>query len=215
MLISPTEPASLRAIGDTSLKTESFGADVLWYAQGQWVGIQRKRVVDLVASVHDGRWSEQLGKMKQLGLGVVLIEGRPKWTDDGREMIGVNGRGLSRPAWRGILWSAREEGLWVDWTENLNDTIRWCQEFEQWTAKASHLSGRSRPGPSSLWGTKDSRDWGMHVLQGFEGVGVELSGRIYDRFDGLPFAWSVTVEELCEVEGIGKKKAQKLIGALA
>jgi len=41
-------------------------------------------------------------------------------------------------------------------------------------------------------------------------VGPELAERIVEHFGGIPMRWEVAIEELLEVYGIGKVKAEKL-----
>lgn len=66
----------------------------------------------------------------------------------------------------------------------------------------------------SSWGTPTNREFAVYVMSSLPGVGVELAGRIWEHFGRIPFVWEVSVEELCEVQGIGKKKAEKMIAAL-
>ena len=70
----------------------------------------------------------------------------------------------------------------------------------------------TRPKPTTVWGTRTDRDWCIHAIQSVDGVGPEMAGRIYDKF-GLPFTCTVTVEELLTVEGIGRKRAEKIVKA--
>jgi ERCC4-type nuclease len=48
---------------------------------------------------------------------------------------------------------------------------------------------------------------------GLDKVGPELADRVLDKFGGVPGEWTVTVEELMEVPGIGRKKAEAMMGA--
>ena len=67
MLISPTEPPELKALGKLSLLTEKHGADVLIMPHASWegmLGVQRKELKDLLASMSDGRFGEQMMKLK-------------------------------------------------------------------------------------------------------------------------------------------------------
>ena len=83
--VAPTEPASLRAAADhVSQHPERFGVDVLIVGAHHTVGIQRKTVSDLLASLDDGRLAEQSILMKGLGPNevVVLIEGAVRFVND-------------------------------------------------------------------------------------------------------------------------------------
>lgn len=213
ILVSNTEPQDLRNLGRTTTYPENYGCDLLIPVKGEWVGIQRKEVKDLVASVTDGRWPEQLGKMAQLPRSVILVEGRPRWSDDGRTMLNVKyGKGLTRPAWRGVLWSAQRRGIWVDGTGGLDETIVWVGQFERWL-RSNHSSDVRRPGPSGLWGKATNEEWAVWFMQSFQGVGPELAKRIVGKF-GVPLRWTIGEEDLLTVEGVGKAKAAAILGAL-
>ena len=220
MIISPTEPGVLRALGSVSMKPEDFGCDLLFAARGAWAGIQRKEFKDLVGSVEDGRLGEQIQKMVSAPLEhrMVLIEGGGRWSDDG-SLLGTYGRNLNRSSLRKLLWSVRDSGVWIEWSDNIDDTVTVLNSCEQWCKKETHGSLRNRPGARSAWGTANSRDWLIHFMQGLPGVGVELATRIIDEFHdewGSPVGWreGIGAAELMKVEGIGKVKANKLIGAL-
>lgn len=52
-------------------------------------------------------------------------------------------------------------------------------------------------------------EWGIHVIQSFDGIGPGVAGAIFDRF-GLPIQWTVTKADLESVPGVGKKRASKM-----
>lgn len=191
---------------------EKLGADVLIPSNTHgMVGVQRKEIEDLIASVHDGRLAKELLQMKQLGLGVLLIEGVPHWTSDG--ML------LSNSTWtiqqhHGILWSVQSMNYWIVYSESLDRTCELLSMLERWIMKLKHGSLIHRPGAKGEWGKASSQEWAMHVLMGFEGIGPELAERIVKRF-GLPLMWTVEPEEMMEIEGIGDVKAQRLWDSLA
>lgn len=218
MLIAPTEPLPIRALGRIHSLPEKRGVDVLFPAGGRMVGIQRKEIHDLVASVHDGRLHREAQMIGgcladgRLGVAVLVVEGRPTWTIDGEWV--EQGWRWTRRQHRGLLWSVRAKGIWVETTADVHDTADLCRDLEKWAAKDRHSSLDRRPGPTGLWGKATTRDYALHVLQGFDGVGPELAGRIVDHFGRLPIGWLVSASELEEISGIGKVKAKKLIGAL-
>lgn len=221
MIIAPTEPKALRDLGRTSSLLESrFGADVCWRTRGRWIGVQRKTVPDLVASVNDKRLGGQVSRMAGLDMAVLLIEGEPRWTIEGQMMNvmaggagGAGGRGLTKRQWRGVLWSVGLKGIVVGYTRNLPETVDWIKDLHAWTQKAGHSSLQGREPVYAPWGSAGSEDYQRHLLMGLPGVGVELADRIRARFDGVPWAWTVGIEELMEVEGIGKKKAETMMKA--
>jgi ERCC4-type nuclease len=214
VIISNTEPFKLRELGTVSTFPEEFGCDLLMAANGTWAGVQRKEVKDLLGSIGDGRLGEQILKMATgLEYRMLVIEGSLKWTLDG-ELVGQTwGRGISRANLRKLLWSVRAAGVWVEWTDTLDDTIGLVLAFEQWCRKEHHSSLGGRAGVRSSWGKANNRDYQIHLLQGLPGVGVELAGRILDQL-GMPFGWRVGREELLTVDGLGNKKVDRMMEAI-
>lgn len=214
MLISPTEPKKLRDAGTTSLVPESYGCDVLLYSPTYGpVGVQRKELSDLVASVRDGRLARQLIQMKQLNLVVLLLEGRAKWTKDG-SLIGHTNWTIAQH--HGVIWSIQSRGIWLASTDTLDDTIAWLSLFQKWCAKKRHTSSlESRPAGRDEFGKEvRGRDFGIHLLQSFPGMGRETAGNVVDYFKGVPLQWTVTSQELREVKGIGAGRAKSLVSML-
>lgn len=202
----------LRALGTSSQAPERFGADVLLTTKSYGaVGIQRKEVNDLIASIHDGRLQKELQQMKTLGLGVLLVEGTLRWTEDGQL--------LSSSPWTvsqhlGVMWSVQSRGFWIASTDHLRATCNYISTFTRWLAKSQTSSLNKRPGATSVWGSVNSRDWALHLLQSFQGIGYDLATAIYDHFGRLPLTWTVNELDLQQVPGIGPKRAQNLIDAL-
>lgn len=214
MLVSPTEPKKLRDAGKVSLVPENYGCDVLIHSASYGpVGVQRKEINDLVSSLRDGRLGRQLIAMKQLDLTVLLLEGKPRWTADGSLIGNTN---YTRTQHLGVTWSVQSRGIWIASTDSLDDTIAWLSLFQKWCAKVRKTSSlESRPKGRDEFG-KDvqGRDFAIHLLQSFPGVGREVAGNVVDHFGGVPFQWNVTEEELYEVKGLGKGRVKKLFSLL-
>lgn len=215
MLIAPTErPAPLLVLGKTSSKPERMGVDFAFVAQSQWCGVQRKEIKDLIASVHDGRIQREVAQMQTLHRRMLIVEGRLRWTMDGILIGDGFGRDWTIQMHQGILWSLQDRGIWVMSTEDPTGTAQAILNFERWCQKEKHTALSRRPGAFSAWGSPDNRDFGMHLLMGVDGIGPELAGAIYDHFGGVPWTWSVGKEDLMAIPGIGKVKADKLLGSL-
>lgn len=211
MLISPTEPKQLRDIGTTSLRPESYGADVLMLSRAGMVGIQRKEIDDLVSSIQvGGRLQEQLAKMNQLDIKIVLIEGRPQWTTDGY----LQSRGTwTRKQHLGTIWSLQLMGFWVWEIASLAASVSILPSFEIWL-KRDHGGLRVRP-KVAAWGTRDNKDWAVGVLSQLPGVSMKRAEAIYDKV-GLPLMWNpnVPIDALLEIDGIGEKTVEGIIKCL-
>ena len=217
LLIAPTEPPQLKRLGDSSSVPESYGVDVLWGGVDGLCGLQRKEIGDLVASMQDGRLGKEVVQMLDgdLSVKVLLVEGRGKWSEDGAMLKGY-GPEVKRGQVRAFLYSIRSKGVWVEVSDDLNDTADVVAGLVRWSRKAEHKALLGRPGPSgdAAWGKVGRREWAVHLLSGFEGIGAGVAESIIDHFGEVPLQWRVTEKELQEVPGIGKVRAKKLVQAL-
>jgi len=193
---------------------ERFGADILirpHRSWGGWVGVQRKELSDLLSSLGDGRFSEQVQKLTRCRTGILLIEGRPSWTTDG-VLVSSYGRPITRESWRALLWSVRHTGLWVDFTDGLADTLVYLASLDGWLSKERHGSLISRPKPEGRWGVVGSRDWERHMLMGLPGIGAQLAEAILDTV-GYPLRLGVSADELLAVPGLGPRRVAAILAA--
>lgn len=213
MIVSSTEPTAIKVLGSSSQLPERFGADVLIPVRGTWLGVQRKAIPDLIASVHDGRLAKELAQMQRLAIAVLIVEGRPRWTADG-VLMSSYGAKWTKTSHRNLLHSVQDRGIWVDQTESMSDTVAAVLDLEHWALKNKHASLMRRPGPTSIWGRADHHDFQSHVAQSFPGVGPEMADNIIEHFGGLPLRWTVSEADMTKVKGIGPKKARAMWQAL-
>jgi len=220
ILISPTEPKPiLQLITDlghqavVSTQPEERGADYLMTGQLGFIAVQRKEAGDLLASVEDGRLQREVSLLVYEPVPILIVEGWPDFTSGGQH--------LDRPSWnktgfRNLLRSVGREGIQIERTDDLADTAAALVELQDYWQKPAHISLLTRPKriKTDSFGRRRLDDRAAWVLQGFPGIGPVLAKRIVRRFDGLPLSWTCSLEELCEVEGMGEKKAAELFGFL-
>lgn len=195
---------------------ERYGCDVIWRAQDEWWGIQRKEVKDFFASVTDGRLAVELAQMRgHLAIPLVVIEGKMIWSSDGILMHSTYGQSITKQMFHGMLFSITYEGANVFFTDNTAGTADIVRSMAIWSRKENHNSMRRRPGatPSSIWGKADNEDWARHLLQGFPGIGPEVASAILRHFGRVPLRWDCEPSDLVRVPGIGKTRAKTLIDA--
>ncbi len=218
MLVAPSEPTKLKALGKSSIAPERYGVDVMFGTQHGAVGIQRKELSDFFASVSDGRLAREYPLMQQLNIAVLLLEGQQRWSTEGYLMTTVNEftrRNWTRDQFRSYMLSVQMKGVWVVETDNLDDTCAWVRNFERWALKESHKSLVTRPKPMGAWGKPENHDWNVHLAQSFPGVGPSQAEKMIEHFGGqLPIGWLCTREELGQVKGIGKGRLETLWSAL-
>lgn len=214
ILIAPTEPTEIKRLGASSSVPESYGVDIFWHAKPIGLcGVQRKELTDFIASMQDGRLAKEVVQMQNLDLKAVIVEGKGRWTRDGELLH--NWSRCTRRQLRGFLWSMRSEGVWVETTDSVEDTVKTVAWLKAWTEKGDHSSLKSRSGPKrSSWGHVSERSYAIHLLSSFQGVGPKTAEAILDHFGGVPLSWDVTEEELIQVDGVGKLTAKRLVKAL-
>jgi ERCC4-type nuclease len=217
VLQSPTERGEHVAVLRRAIHTivspipERKGCDFLWVAHGAWCGVQRKRIDDLYASVVDGRLTKELAQIRQgVDRCVFVIEGRTPTTLDGMISTGRDSR--SYVSHVGVLLTLAEVGVVLQ-TDTAAQTGHAIAGVHRWTLADGHSTGRARPKAAGRWGKASSREWAMHFLQGMEGVGPEIAANLFDAH-GLPMRWTIGLEDLLQVPGLGKVKARRLWEAL-
>lgn len=219
-LVAPTERPPISALGASSSLPEKYGADVLWGAPGHeggtvLCGVQRKAHMDLVASVRDNRLGRELQQMAMLSFRCVVIEGTPRWSLNGDLLDAFTNWTLKQQ--RGVEMSIQQQGVWVLWTRRATETV---QAIEQLALRSLQPPGTSsllygKPIVRDGWGRLSDRATGVHFMSTIPGIGVELAGRIFDRFGRVPMRWSCELAELLEVPGIGPKRGKALWALLA
>jgi ERCC4-type nuclease len=214
VLVSPAEPAELRKLGTVSSVTERYGADFIVISPifGR-VGIQRKEIHDLIASIGDGRVEREIWQQKALDQIIWIIEGEPRWSSDG-SLLSSRISSYTKSMHLGVVLSLYSHGYWILNSSSLTDTIELLSALNRWLLKKSHTSLLRRPSIRTSFGVSLA-DEQIHVMQGFPKMGYERSKKIVEQFEGLPFA---VVEDLRGVDGIGDKIAgdvERIVGRKA
>lgn len=206
MLVSPAEPAELRALGTVSSVPERYGADFLYTSALGRIGVQRKEIHDLIASLADERVGKEIGQLRSLEVGIWLIEGHLSWTSDGL-LLSSSRSPFTKAQYLGICWSLQSSGFWLAHTGSQTETIEYLLSLGRWVTKPRHTSLLRRPSPKGVWGEADSYEWQVHMMQGFPGIGYEKAKAIVDYYGRLPFTVDV---DLTDVPGIGKGIAKRV-----
>ena len=218
VLVSPTEPALIRATGLTSSVPESRGADILIASRHTMIGIQRKQFPgDFMSSMSDGRLSDLALKLAvSVQIPILVLEGQPKWTRDGVLVDDRVRRFTLTQLDRWLLSLFAVYGVTHFWTRSVPETANLITDFEVWASRPEHGSSMlHRPGPSGesrdIRGKVSERNRAIYMLQALaEGVGPDVAGRIYDHFGRVPLRWDVSAEEMGGVETVGPKRVQAL-----
>ena len=206
-LLAPHSPT-------TSSLCESNGVDVIITTNRGLVGYQRKTLSDLFASLGDGRLALELGQITTssiLAYAYIILEHDPsRVTTDGQSYLDAP---FTVTQLRNLTLKCILNSVPVLSSLNLADTCDVLLSSSGYIA-SDRAALFSRPKPSTdTWGRRGNREWGIHILQSFPGIGPKTAAAIYDTY-GIPIDWTITQEELRAIPGIGAKRAGVLMKAL-
>ncbi len=211
MLIAPTEPLALRALGTTSSTSEILGADYILDCPHAIVAIQRKEWHDLLASRADGRLSREIGLLQSADRRILLVEGYPQWTSEGR-LMDPRVR-WDQEGWWGLQLSALvEHGVWTIQTADRQETSRRILHANRWFSKSDHR-GLLNMGGATGGGTK--RAYQLAVLCSFPGVGIKTAAAILEVCGKVPLELDRGDSALLGVPGLGKGRLEQIKEILA
>jgi ERCC4-type nuclease len=192
---------------------ERHGCDFLYIQSTGILGFQRKTLSDLSASLIDGRLHYELDQIEAsatLSLAFLILESPLTRTTSG-ELFDAP---VSMDTIRSLTVKLAARRMGVLLSSNPEDTIRCILGTAKYVRSPS-FDQTARPKQlKNAWGTVDSDAYALFLLQSFPNIGPKQARAIYDHFHGVPIAWTVTVEQLMEVKGIGRKTALSLVAAL-
>ena len=216
IFLSPTEHDLQKVLPNAiySPICEANGCDIIVPTTRGLAGFQRKTLADLESSLRDGRFAMQLAQQRSsaaLAWRFLILElDRSRRTTDGRNFLdsALTTEHLATVGLKLFL----NDSLLIEST-SLEGTIDRIERTASYI-ESDGADRLSRPKPDSgPWGTRSNRDWGIHILQSFPGIGPRHAGLIYDQF-GVPLQWTVAESDLTSIPGIGKVIAKRLLNAL-
>jgi ERCC4-type nuclease len=193
---------------------EKYGVDFLWFAKG-WCGVQRKEIKDFAASLRDGRLGREVAQMGPLRHRLLIVEGVLEQI--GSNVVYRNQTLMGLSHWYAALWGLQDNNIMLMSTRNKAETAMAVATYEHWTKKDKHtaLTKTRNNIKVNSWGKATDRDFQIHMLTGIPGVGRGTAEAIINHFGKMPVTWTVTEEQLCQIAGIGKVKARRMIEALS
>jgi hypothetical protein len=190
------------------------------------VGVELKKLPDILACMRDGRFAEQNRKMDDaFEVKWLLIEGRLRVKDNGKIQVAHKNR------WRtdgqygyqeltSYLQTMSIRGGALLWrTEEMYETLCWLRSLWLWWTKKDYESHRAHLDyhrPATLGGCTPFEPPSLvqRVAAVLPGVGSTRSVEIASTFSSVENMACATPEEFATIKGIGKKGAEKLVNAL-
>ncbi len=168
------------------------------YRIGEQLVFERKTILDFAASVVQGRFFSQAGKLaSSSGRGVLILEGT------GRDL---HSSAMSREALQGSLISASVFlGLAVLRSLNPDETARLIIYTGRQAARMID-GGLYRHG----YRPKGKRKKQIFLLQGLPGIGPRRAENLIKLFGSVEKTMTASAEELAQAPGIGRKTAESI-----
>ena len=160
--------------------------------------IERKRVPDFLESLRAGRLFAQASRLAALSIRpFLLLEGRPaEWQGAGVTREGIQGALVALAVGFGIpvLRSADE-------AESASLILYTARQLQAPARATIRRTGRRTRGKRALQ---------VFLLTGLPGVGAARAKGLLDRFGSVEAVVCASEQALAEVEGIGKRTAQRI-----
>ena len=188
------------------------------------VGVEFKKVADLLTSIRSGRMQQQIEKMQPYDFRYLLIEGEWRANETGLVSIrkgrgiwaAVPGRFSASELDQTLLGFALRCGVTVWQTTVRKETVRWIESLyhnfcdRRWEEHTSHVATTCRP--ATLVPLSDFRTF----IMGIPGVGAKTSLAVEKHFQGsIRGAVKARAKEWERVDGVGRKGAAKIDTFLA
>jgi ERCC4-type nuclease len=159
---------------------------------------ERKTAVDLHLTVGQGRFWQQMRKIRDAGpRPFLLVEGS----------LRIKGGGIPLTSIRGLLLATGDLGVSVVWTEDVDDSAAWLMRIAE---RARSSTARDRP----FYGHRPRRSRTVHpaeqALAAAPGVSTVTARALLRRFGSLHQVVSAPSDELRQVPGVGRARAAAL-----
>jgi DNA excision repair protein ERCC-4 len=184
------------------LKNENLFIEIIKLPYGDYIindgiTIERKTAKDFLVSIIDGRLFRQLANLKKHCRNpILLIEGNPFKTDLNFDPMAVKGALLSAQAlWYIPMIFSRSK-------EDTRDILLMIARQDEAYIDVVPLRGGYRP--------KRLKSKQLYLLQGLPQVGPLLAKKLMVHFRSISAIVNASIEELTEVDGIGRTSAEKI-----
>ena len=173
------------------------------YIVAEGWAVERKTVNDFINSLFQGRLLEQLRRLKETYPKPVLLL-------EGNIALGLEGRRNPRSFWGALMMIELELCIPVLVTMNLRQSADALYTLAKRLQKKSESRFSLRHKPKML----SDRERQIFTVEGFPNVGDELAVRLLKKFKTVRKVSQASKIELEKVEGIGSRKASRIIQLL-
>lgn len=199
-----------------------------------WIGVERKRIRDLLQCLKDGRFTgHQLpGMLARYQFCYLLVEGETACDEMGRLLIIEHGRWgpvkLGYGFWtyaafeHHLLTIAHKTPFVVTRSKGAKDTAAWLVTAYTWwqgTGWNGHVSHKQHHEPPAAFlefaNAPKYRQAVMRIAQALPGISGKRAVEVYKRFKTVKEMVNASPEEWAEIDGIGKGLAMGIWAAVS
>lgn len=184
---------------DVDMVTETL--DVGDFIVGPQTVVERKETTDLIQTLTGERSIfEQVGDMvNSYDRAVLLIEGSPE---------DLYKSGVNPNAIRGLIDSVTSQfNVDLIYTTGEEDTARWIRTI----AKRAQDDSKSEVSAHGDKKTKTLVEQQEYIVSSIQDIGPVTSQKLLEELGSVQAVFTASVDELMEIEGIGKKTAENIV----
>lgn len=167
--------------------------------------IERKEWTDLVSSMRSGKLFQQLRMCKeQEDYRVVLLV-------EGSRSNAIRYANSTHYEMRRLLTSlvATAPNIQLMFSQSYQETISIVKDFEEWVGDDKKREHKIREAEKVPAGKRP-----QYIIEGLPSIGPKKAKKLLDHFGSARAVINASHSELEEINGIGPKTAQKIIGAV-
>ena len=179
------------------------------YAWDDRLLFERKTLIDLAASLKDGRLLRQASRLAAAPMrSVLILEGTARdLAASGMRREAIQGALVTITVVLGIpLLRAKDP---AESARLMRYTARQCRALRDVSTRSAHPRHFPAKRP------KGKRKTQLHILQGLPGIGPKRAHRLLERFGSVEAALTATDEELASVSGLGPHTADVIRWAVS
>ncbi len=191
------------------LKTLGFQVEYRVLDIGDYVvsadcAVERKAGRDFAKSLYSGRLFDQARRLRQ-------FYARPVFVAEGDLQLLVGDSAKPRAHWGALTTLAFQFGMTAFFTANARQTADLICAL----SRRAGLTGAPKgPWVQKKMRTVDVQRMQLSLVAAMPAVGPKLAERLLLRFGSVRRVFSASVAELCTVKGVGRAKAEKIVGLL-
>lgn len=191
--------------------------DMLIYTQQGESAWERKVIPgDFISSIADGRLNRELAAIREISkFPKLILEGRLTFNRDGNLLLNRRTSRWTRKGLRNLLRSIRYiEGVDVEWSDSLEETVQIVKEWWEYLDKGQHLSLKVRPGLSSNWPYTVREERIIYFYEGIPGISAVRARALSEIFPNPIDLVAAEPETIKEISGFGNKLSLRVFNFL-